>query len=142
MPELSPVLQSWLSDLLRDTGGVAGTVHLCEPGGLRLAAAIHIPAAVQEAVVWVPRGKGMAGLALERGEPVQTCNLQMDRSSAVQPGAKAVNAQAAVALPVRNAAGETIGVVGIAFADEREIQGTELDALQSAASTLAAASGC
>jgi hypothetical protein len=142
MADLSPVLQSWLADLLREIGGVAGTVHLHEPGGLRLAAAIHIPPRMQEAVLWVPRGKGMAGLALERGEPVQTCNLQTDRSGAVQPGAKAVNAQAAIALPARNAAGEIIGVVGIAFADEREIQGRELDVLQFAASKLAAASGC
>jgi hypothetical protein len=43
----------------------------------------------------------MAGLALERGESIQTFNLQEDRSGAVQPGAKAVNAQAAIAMPVR-----------------------------------------
>jgi len=139
MPDLSPRLQSWLTELLQTTGAIAGTVHLHERGGLRLAAAVNIPAPVQEVVAWVPSGKGMAGLALERGEPVQTCNLQEDRSGAVKPGAKAVNAQAAVAFPVRDDAGSIIAVVGVAFLGEREIAGPELDRLQSAAATLVSA---
>jgi len=81
-------------------------------------------------VAWVPSGKGMAGLALERGTPVQTCNLQEDRSGAVKPGAKAVNAQAAVAIPVTDNAGRIFAVVGVAFAAEREIEGQELENLQ------------
>ena len=141
MADFSPHLQSWLDTLLKDAGGVAGTVHLHEQGGLRLAAAVNIPAKVQEVVTWVPSGKGMAGLALERGEPVQTCNLQEDRSGAVKPGAKAVNAQAAVAMPVRNTSGVILAVVGVAFADEREIQGRELERLQCAAATLAGVGG-
>jgi L-methionine (R)-S-oxide reductase len=136
MPDFSPHLQTWLSRFLKDSGGVAGTVHLHERGGLRLAAGVNIPAPVQEVVAWVPSGKGMAGLALERGEPVQTCNLQEDRTGAVKPGAKAVNAQAAVAMPVRDQAGAIVAVVGVAFADEREIQGQELERLQREAATL------
>src|SRR4030088_1693644 len=93
-------LELWLVRYLADTEGVAGTVHLCENGGLRLAAAVNIPPRVRAAVEWVPSGKGMAGLALERGEPVQTCNLQEDVSGAVKPGARAVDAKAAIALPV------------------------------------------
>jgi L-methionine (R)-S-oxide reductase len=137
MTEFSPHFQSWLATLLRDVGGVAGTVHLHEQGGLRLAAALNIPEKVQDVVAWVPSGKGMAGLALERGEPVQTCNLQEDRSGAVKPGAKAVNAQAAVAMPVRDSGGLIIAVVGVAFLGEREIQGEELEKLRYWAETLA-----
>jgi hypothetical protein len=129
-------LQSWLSAFLGQAGAVAGTVHLYVDGGLRLAAAVNIPPKVQEIVAWVPNGKGMAGLALQRGEPVQTCNLQEDNSGAVKPGAKSVNAQAAVALPVRDASGMITAVVGIAFSEEREIQGEELQSLEHAASTL------
>ena len=47
-----------------------------------------------------------------------------------------LNAQAAIALPVRNQSGEIVAVVGAAFADEREIQGAELDRLQRAAASL------
>jgi hypothetical protein len=86
-------------NFLSDAGAVAGTVHLHQDGGLRLAASVNIPQKVQEVVAWVPMGKSMAGLALERGESVQTCNLKEDRSGAVKPGAKAVDAQAAVPMP-------------------------------------------
>jgi L-methionine (R)-S-oxide reductase len=134
-------VQSWLANFLREAGAVAGTVHLSKDGGLQLAAAVNIPPKVQEVVAWVPFGKGMAGLALERGESVQTCNLQEDRSGAVKPGAKAVDAQAAVAMPVRDEAGAIIAVVGAAFADEREIAGDELERLQSAVASLAHVAG-
>ncbi|HMC62143.1 MAG TPA: GAF domain-containing protein, partial [Candidatus Solibacter sp.] len=118
-------------------GAVAGTVHLHTEGGLRLAAAVNIPPPVRQAVQWVPSGKGMAGLALERGVPVQTCNLREDRTGAVKPGARAVNAQAAVAMPVRDRAGAIVAVVGATWMDEREIQGAELERLQAAAASLA-----
>ena len=137
MTDISPPLQKWLTEFLKKSGAVAGTIHVHENGGLRLAAAVNIPEKVQEVVAWVPSGKGMAGLALERGEPVQTCNLQEDRSGAVKPGAKAVNAQAAVAMPVRDSMGAIAAVVGVAFLGEREIQGEELDRLQRDASAAA-----
>jgi len=47
-----------------------------------------------------------------------------------------VDAKAAIAIPVRDESDSIVAVVGIAFADEREIQGNELDRLQRAASTL------
>jgi hypothetical protein len=130
-------LEAWLTSFLSEAGAVAGTVHLHQEGGLRLAASVNIPPKVQEVVAWVPAGKGMAGLALERGQPVQTCNLKEDGSGAVKPGAKAVDAKAAVAVPVRDKSDSVFAIVGIAFADEREILGEELYRLQRAASTLA-----
>lgn len=129
-------LDQWLSELLTQVQASSGTVHLPENDGLRLAAAINIPAQVQQIVAWVPNGKGMAGLALQRREPVQTCNLQEDKSGNVKPGAKAVNAQAAVALPVQNAAGEVRGVVGIAYQHEREFTAAQLEELSRAVSTM------
>src|SRR5215471_17176184 len=96
------VIDAWLVDFLKRNGGSSGTVHVYRDGGLRLVAAINIPEKVQQIVAWVPSGKGMAGLALERNKPVQTCNLKDDRSGDVRPGAKAVDAQAAVALPLHD----------------------------------------
>jgi len=132
----SPELDRWLQNFLTEQEGAAGTVHLFENGGLRLASAINIPPQVQQLVAWVPNGKGMAGLALERKEPIQTCNLKDDSSGNVRPGAKAVNAQAAVALPVSDGAAGVRAVVGIAFPDEREFTKAELDDLTAAASTV------
>lgn len=134
----SIALEKWLQNFLTQNHGTSGTVHLHKDGGLRLAAAINIPVQVQQVVAWVPNGKGMAGLALERREPVHTCNLKDDQSGNVRPGAKAVNAQAAVAIPVADQGGNVRAVVGIAFAEEREFTGDELKGLTDAAATLPA----
>lgn len=129
-------LQDWLQEILAKTGATSGTIHLHENDGLRLAASVNIPPPVQEIVAWVPNGKGMAGLALQRCAPVQTCNLQEDRSGNVKPGAKAVNAQAAVALPVQSSDGFVLGVVGIAFQDEREFTSADLEELTRTVSSM------
>ncbi len=129
-------LRSWFQAFLSDAGAVAGTVHLCRGDGLELAAAVNIPEKVQQAVAWVPSGKGMAGLALERGQPVQTCNLQQDASGDVRPGARAVSAQAAVAMPVRDERGVIFAVVGVAFREQREIPAEQLRFLSAAAARL------
>jgi hypothetical protein len=128
--------QAWLEKFLARHGGIAGTIHVLAGEQLALEAAANIPEAVQALVRQVPRGKGMAGLAWERGQPVQTCNLQSDASGDVRPGARAVAAQAAVALPVRDAAGALRAVVGIAFAGEREIESAELERLSRSAAEL------
>jgi len=132
----SDELECWLQSFLAKYNGTAGTIHLFENGGLRLATAINIPPQVQQVVAWVPNGKGMAGLALERKTPIQICNLKEDTSGNVKPGAKAVNAQAAVALPVSDGASGVRAVIGIAFPHEHEFTSAELDDLTTAASTV------
>jgi L-methionine (R)-S-oxide reductase len=136
LPAGDQVLDAWLSEFLIRNGGTSGTVHLYQDGGLRLAAAANIPEKVRQIVAWVPIGKGMAGLALERGVPIQTCNLQEDKSGAVKPGARAVDAKAAVAIPVKNHDRTVRAVVGIAFAEERQFSESDLAALTESAVTL------
>lgn len=131
-------VQTWLERFIADHGGIAGTIHarVAEPGEdgqLELRASVRIPPPVVEATRTIPKGKGMAGLAWERNVPVQTCNLKTDESGDVRPGAKAVNAQAAVALPVTGPQGLR-AVVGIAFMGEREFSESELLQLTSKAS--------
>ena len=131
-------IEAWLERFLAQQGATSGTIHLVRDGGLRLAAAVNIPPAVQQVVAWVPNGKGMAGLALERREPILTCNLKEDRTGNVKPGAKAVDARAAVAIPVDDEAGNVRAVVGIAFLEERDFSSGDLEQLQRSASTLPA----
>jgi L-methionine (R)-S-oxide reductase len=111
-------------------------VHLREADMLVLAASVNIPPKVVEIVQRVPKGKGMAGLALERNEPVSTCNLKTDTSGDVRPGAKAVDANAAVAIPIHDAQGQVCGVVGIAYMGERDMTDAELTDLRADAETL------
>ncbi len=129
--------QPWLETFLRAHGGIAGTIHRREGDDLVLTAAQHIPPPVKAVVARVPKGKGMAGLAFERKAPVQTCNLKTDATGDVRPGAKAVDAQAAVALPVLDARGEVRAIVGIAWMGERELPESELEGLRRAAAALA-----
>lgn len=129
-------VQEWLAAYIQAHGAVAGTVHSLSPDDpdlLQMAASVNIPPKVVEITRRIPRGKGMAGLALQRDAPVQTCNLQDDSSGDVRPGAKAVAAQAAVALPVHDATGAVRAVVGIAFMGERELPAEELSTLSEAA---------
>jgi L-methionine (R)-S-oxide reductase len=130
--------EAWLEEWVLGNGGVAGTVHLREGNALVLRAALNIPPKVQEIVRIVPHGKGMAGLAFERDDAVSTCNLKTDASGDVRPGAKAVDANAAVAIPVHDAQGQVRAVVGIAYMGEREMSGDELARLRAQAEALPA----
>jgi len=133
-------VDAWLQAFLRDHGGIAGTVHELTGTELVMTSAVNIPPPVIQATQRIPRGKGMAGLAWERNRAVSVCNLATDDSGDVRPAAKAVNAQAAVAIPVR-AEGEVAAVVGIAFLGEREFDDAALARLEAAAATLLAPKG-
>ncbi len=113
--------QRWLEAAIAALGGVAGTVHVQRGTDLFLTAAHRIPPPVIAVVAHVPEGKGMAGLAQTRREPVQTCNLQDDKSGNVRPGAKAVDAQAAIAVPLLDDAGSVLAVVGVAWNEAGDI---------------------
>lgn len=129
--------QEWLEEFVRQSKGVAGTVHLRSgPDELSLAAAVHIPEPVRRIVQRIPRGKGMAGLAFERDQPISSCNIKTDTSGQVRPGARAVDAQAAIALPVHDEGGRVRAVVGVAFRHDRELSDVELTALAKAAASL------
>lgn len=127
---------AWLKSFLSDHGGIAGTVHLLQGDVLKLASAVNIPPPVVKVTETIPKGKGMAGLAWERDKVVAICNIQDDKSGDVRPGAKAVNAQAALAIPVRSAAGSLRAVVGIAFMGERNFSDADLQTLEAAAASL------
>jgi L-methionine (R)-S-oxide reductase len=121
--------QHWLEASIRECGSIAGTVHVQRNGDLFLAAAVNIPAPVVERVRHVPHGKGMAGLAQVQRAPVQTCNLQTEPPGKINPMAKLVSGQAAVALPVFAPDGEVRAVVGFAFAEEGELSDARIAAL-------------
>jgi hypothetical protein len=129
MFEKNQAQQDWLELFIAEHRGVAGTVHVQRGEDLYLTAAHNIPPQVVAIVARVPHGKGMAGLAQVKKAPVQTCNLQTDATGNVKPGAKAVGAQAAVALPVLDAAGAIRAVVGIAWSKEGELGAEEERAL-------------
>ena len=115
-----------LGRVLLHFGADSGTIHVLEADGvLHLAAAsAGIPAIVLETVREVPVGKGMAGLAVERRQPVNACNIQTDASGDVRPGAKATGLQGSIVVPMLR--GEiAVGALGIANHREREFSDAE-----------------
>jgi L-methionine (R)-S-oxide reductase len=136
MYEENQIQRQWLESLIAELGGVAGTVHVQRGADLYLTAAHNIPPHVIAIVAHVPHGKGMAGMAQVKQEPVQTCNLQTDDTGTIKPGAKAVNAQAAIALPVLDTVGVVRAVVGIAWSHEAEIGAAEQQTMMGMAQAL------
>ena len=128
--------QQWLESLIAQLDGVAGTVHVQRGDDLYLTAAHNIPPQVVAIVAHVPHGKGMAGVAQVKKQAVQTCNLQTDETGNIKPGAKAVDAQAAIALPVLDETGAVRAVVGIAWTREGEIGTDETESMMNLAATL------
>jgi len=84
----------------------------------------------------IPVGKGMAGLAVERREPVTACNLQTDSSGDVRPGARATGLRGSLVVPML-VRGEPVGALGIANRDERVFRPEEVELLLSAGRVLA-----
>lgn len=130
-------LQEILTAVLHHFGCQAGTVHTLRDGVLRLGAHVGIPPQVVQIVETVPVGKGIAGLAAERREPITICNLQTDTSGQARPGARATGMEGSLAVPMLTSEGELRGVLGIAKAEAYDWSKEESSLLQSIASGLA-----
>lgn len=107
-----------------------GTVHLLDEssGVLMLRAAKGVPDIVLDRVRVVPIGKGMAGLAAERRQPVQVCNLQNDQSGVAKPIARETKMEGSIAVPML--VGERLhGVLGVAKPVTYEFEQAEIDLL-------------
>jgi putative methionine-R-sulfoxide reductase with GAF domain len=96
-------------------GCSTGTIHILnkETELLELKAQIGIPDFLLPKMSKIPIGKGMAGIAAERKEPVEMCNLQTDESGVARPAAKETKVEGSIAAPML-LDDELNGVLGIA----------------------------
>jgi GAF domain-containing protein len=119
-----------LARILRQFGADSGTIHLlADDGVLHLkSASPGIPAVVLDTVRTVPIGKGMAGLAVERLQPVNACNIQTDTSGDVRPGARATGLQGSIVVPILHGSA-AVGALGIGNRRERTFTDDEAEAL-------------
>jgi len=118
----------------------SGTVHFLEADGLLHLAAVTagMPDVVLATIARIPVGKGMAGLAVERRQPVNACNIQTDSSGDVRPGARATAMSGAIVVPIFNG-DAVVGALGIANREERNFTDDEISSLQDVARALALA---
>lgn len=130
-------MQAELEKIVRDFGADTGSIHLLEDGVLILKAHVGLPPHVAQIVARVPIGKGMAGLAAERNEPVSTCNIQTDETGNVKSGARATGVNGAIVVPIRDAHGTACGALGIGVFQPYEYTAEETERLLQEAAGLA-----
>ncbi len=132
-------LESILDELLHTFQCSAGTIHLrAESGFLELAAQRGLPEVVVAKIKTIPFGKGMAGIAAERRETVQVCNLQTDTSGVVRPGARDTKMEGSVAAPMIRADGAVKGALGVAKSVPYDFTPEECDLLMEVGARIAA----
>lgn len=129
-------MQARLEEIVRRFGADTGTIHVLEGATLVLKADVGLPPHVKKIVAAVPLGKGMAGLAAERNEPVSSCNIQTDSTGDVRPGARATGMAGAIVVPIRDAGGKARGALGIGVGRPHEYTAEETASLLEEATRL------
>jgi signal transduction protein with GAF and PtsI domain len=133
-----PDVSGFLKRVMVAFDAQVGTVHWFDASTrrLRLAVQYGLPPELLPVVAEIPAGKGMAGLAVERREPVETCNLQSDTSGDVRPGARLTRMQGSISMPIFRGE-EIVGVLGVAKSVEHVFTDEEKQALNAAGGILA-----
>ena len=114
------------------------TVHMMDAsdGMLHLRGQQGLPPFVLDKVQVIPVGKGMAGIAAARKQPVQVCNLQTDDSGVARPSAKLTQMEGSLAAPML-VDGDVRGVLGIAKPTAYDFSDAETDLLMAVGALLA-----
>ena len=119
-----------LSEIISFYDCSTGTIHLLEKDTSLLKIKAHqgIPEFLLPKLSTIPIGKGMAGIAAERREAVEMCNLQTDTSGVARPAAKETKVEGSVAIPMLIKS-KLYGVFGIAKPVSYDFTKEEIDSL-------------
>jgi putative methionine-R-sulfoxide reductase with GAF domain len=128
----------FLSQTISEFGCTTGTLHRLDPADQHLKLVAHqgIPEALMPIIQSIPMGKGIAGSAAQRREPVEMCNLQTDTSGVAKPGAKQTQVQGTLAVPVLDGT-RLCGTLGIGKLEPYEFSAEEKGRLISIAQGVA-----
>lgn len=131
---------SLLGSILADFGCQTGTIHRTTADGknLSLVCQIGVPEALWDKITAIPFGKGIAGAAAERREPVELCNLQQDLGGVARPDARQTGVAGSLAVPIFSEWGEVIGTLGIGKYVPYEFSDEEKERLAGMAEEIAA----
>jgi len=94
--------QDILSTIIAHFDCTTGTIHFLDKKTDLLKIQVHqgIPPFLIPKLSEIPIGKGMAGIAAERREPVEMCNLQTDDSGVARPAAKETKVEGSIVVPM------------------------------------------
>ena len=105
---------AWLAGVLTSFSCQTGTLHRADGEFLDLVAHIGVPEMLIPKISRIPFGKGIAGAAAERREPVELCNLQQDLGGVARPDARQTQVSGSLAVPVFSPDGaKVLGTLGI-----------------------------
>lgn len=116
-----------------------GTIHRSDDGKiLSLVAQIGVPDSLLEKISAIPFGKGIAGAAAERKEPVELCNLQQDLGGVAKPDARQTGVAGSLAVPIFAPDSQrVIGTLGIGKFQPHEFTDSEKNLLNQHAAEIA-----
>ena len=94
--------QKVLEVVAKEYNCTTATLHFLNTDSkvLILKAYLGIPSFLLPKLSEIPIGKGMAGIAAQRMEAVEMCNLQTDSSGVARPAAKETKVEGSVAAPM------------------------------------------
>lgn len=116
-----------------------GTLHRLDPSDQHLKLVAHrgIPEALMPIIASIPVGKGIAGAAAQRLEPVELCNLQTDTSGVAKPGARQTMVQGSLAVPVMDG-NRLCGTLGVGKMEPYDFNDEEKSRLMNLGRAIAA----
>jgi L-methionine (R)-S-oxide reductase len=129
-----------LGKILAGFGCQTGTIHRTgnTPDVLHLVCQIGVPESLMEKIAVIPFGKGIAGAAAERREPVELCNLQENLEGVARPDARKTGVSGSVAVPVFSGNGDrVIGTLGIGKYSPHEFSEEEIARVKAHAAEIA-----
>lgn len=129
-----------LGSILDGFGCQTGTIHRASADGgtLHLVCQIGVPEPLLDKISVIPFGKGIAGAAAERREPVSLCNLQQDLGGVAKPDARQTGVSGSLAVPVFAAESDRIlGTLGIGMFRPHDFSDEETQRLQGHARDIA-----
>ncbi len=111
----------WLAGVLAEFSCQTGTLHRADGEFLDLVAHVGVPEMLIPKISRIPFGKGIAGAAAERREPVELCNLQQDLGGVARPDARQTQVSGSLAVPVFSPdGGRVLGTLGIGMMEPHD----------------------
>jgi len=115
--------EALLSQILIEFKCQTGTLHRTQADGqsLGLLCQIGVPEALIPKSSLIPFGKGIAGVAAEKREAVELCNLQQDLGGIAKPDARQTKVSGSLAVPIFDPnSQQVIGTLGIGMMDPHD----------------------
>jgi len=131
--------QDILSVIIAHFDCTTGTLHFLDGKSNLLKIRVHqgIPPFLIPKLSEIPIGKGMAGIAAERREPVEMCNLQTDDSGVARPAARETKVEGSIVVPmIWN--GTLYGTLGVAKPVPYDFTPSEISSLLALAEEMCA----